>query len=126
MIVPVPTVGRDWTRWVRGGAGPGGLVRAASDPTCRGPRDAVVLGLAREHLIRERVLRIWGVMCACQLLDGREDPDIRAKLDALCSPGSPHASCVRSFRDLYETDPAAAKAVWDNECENWLLDSPAR
>jgi hypothetical protein len=70
-----------------------------------------VLGLAREDLVRDRILVILGVLLAHQ--GTAAGPDV-AMLDALCGPASQHAGCARYFRRLCETDLQAAHAELAN------------
>jgi 5-methylcytosine-specific restriction endonuclease McrA len=65
-----------------------------------------VLGLFREKLVKDRIYVLLGVYWA------HRDGDTR-RLDRLCAPDNRFSACARRFRELCETDPAAAQEEFD-------------
>jgi len=74
----------------------------------------------RKNLLRERVFVIIGLHPQLEkAADGataKAKAEAQAVVDGFTSSNSPHTNCARSFRELFQSDRAEAKAVFDGAC----------
>lgn len=69
---------------------------------------------ARKNLFRERALVIVALFPWLEILSNNpRDPTAKKIVGASTADSAPHASCARSYRKLYDADPATAKDLFD-------------
>lgn len=77
--------------------------------------------LKRKNLFRERALILVTLFSLLEKAHGPGPAGERAKAgalaDAFTSPSAPHTNCARSFRRLFESDPAEAREFADRAAD---------
>lgn len=75
------------------------------------------------HRQRAQMISMFGSSLVA-LHEGNASETDRQVVEQIDNPGLPHASCVRSFRQLFETDPAVGRQVYD-KCRVYAVDQTA-
>jgi hypothetical protein len=71
----------------------------------------------RKNLLRERAVVIIALHPQMEKLasgaTGSAKKEAQKIVDGFTAPNAPHTNCARSFKNLFKTDPAEAKALFD-------------